>query len=338
MNKEAMLWEKLDDRRVRCCLCAHECRIDESKFGICGVRRNIDGVLNTMVYAQPVAMNIDPVEKKPLYHFLPGTSTYSIATVGCNFRCGFCQNWQISQVSMTDDRIFPRQGMSPGQIVEEAKARRCQSISYTYTEPTVFFEYAYDTAVLARQAGLCNIFVTNGYMTAAALDTIRPVLDGANVDLKSFRDTTYRKHCKARLQPVLDTIARMSAQGIWLEVTTLVIPGENDSDAELRDIAAFLAGIDKNIPWHLSRFHPDYAFQDRVATPTETLRRAKEIGRESGLRFIYLGNVSEGTDTYCYHCNERLVERRYMGLEKLHLTAAGRCPSCDTQIDGIWQG
>ena len=335
MNKEALLWDSLDDKRVHCHLCAHECRIPESKFGICGVRQNVDGILYTLVYGQVIAAHVDPIEKKPLYHFLPGSLSYSIATVGCNFRCGFCQNWQISQASRRDGAGASGATLMPEEIVEEARRNHCLSISYTYTEPTIFFEYAYDTAILAKKAGLANVFVTNGYMTRQALEMIRPYLDAANVDLKSFSEAYYKKNCMARLQPVLDTITSLKQLGIWFEVTTLIVPDENDSDEELSQIAGFLSGVDKDIPWHVSRFHPDYRFLDHRATPIETLKRAREIGREKGLRYIYLGNVPEGANTYCYRCQALAVERRYMGMERCNLKN-GHCPACDSEIKGIW--
>ncbi|PIP07177.1 MAG: AmmeMemoRadiSam system radical SAM enzyme [Syntrophobacterales bacterium CG_4_8_14_3_um_filter_49_14] len=335
MNKEALLWDSLDDKRVHCHLCAHECRIPESKFGICGVRQNVDGILYTLVYGQVIAAHVDPIEKKPLYHFLPGSLSYSIATVGCNFRCGFCQNWQISQASRRDGAGASGATLMPEEIVEEARRNHCLSISYTYTEPTIFFEYAYDTAILAKKAGLANVFVTNGYMTRQALEMIKPYLDAANVDLKSFSEAYYKKNCMARLQPVLDTITSLKQLGIWFEVTTLIVPDENDSDEELSQIAGFLSGVDKDIPWHVSRFHPDYRFLDHRATPIETLKRAREIGREKGLRYIYLGNVPEGANTYCYRCQALAVERRYMGMERCNLKN-GHCPACDSEIKGIW--
>lgn len=335
MIKEARLWEKLDHQKVHCCLCAHECKISKSKFGVCGVRLNMDGVLSTMVYADVIAANVDPIEKKPLYHFLPGSSSYSIATIGCNFKCGFCQNWQISQVSVTEDYVQSGREISPQQVIDAAVKNHCRSISYTYTEPTIFFEYAFDTAKLAKEAGLYNVFVTNGYMTRQALTTIRPYLDAANVDLKSFSDVSYKKNCKARLQPVLDTISAMKSLGIWVEVTTLVIPGENDSDNELRQIAGFLSGVDRMIPWHISRFHPDYEFTDHQATPLATLHRAKEIGQQAGLHYIYMGNVTEGANTYCPQCRRPVIERRYMGLQHFQLQD-GHCPNCQAQIAGVW--
>jgi len=335
MIKEARLWEKLDHQKVHCYLCAHECKISESKFGVCGVRQNVQGVLYTMVYADVIAANIDPIEKKPLYHFLPGSRSYSIATIGCNFKCGFCQNWQISQASANEGYGNSRREILPRQIVEAAIKNHCRSISYTYTEPTIFFEFAYDTALLAREAGLYNVFVTNGYMTRQALETIRPYLTAVNVDLKSFSDASYKKNCKARLQPVLDTISAMKQQGVWVEVTTLVIPGENDSDSEFKQIAEFIAGVDLMIPWHISRFHPDYEFTDHKATPLETLRRAREIGQQAGLYNIYLGNVPDGADTFCYQCHNPVIERRYMELNK-QLLQNGHCPHCGAEIAGIW--
>lgn len=336
MNKEALLWEPLEKDRVHCFLCSHGCNIAESKFGICGVRQNIKGVLYTLVYGRPIATNVDPVEKKPLYHFLPSTMSYSIATIGCNFKCGFCQNWQISQASMKEGNIVASdRELMPGQIVDHAKECRCKSISYTYTEPTIFFEYALDTAIVARKEGLANIFVTNGYMSRQALDMAGPYLDAANVDLKSFRDNAYRRNCRARLQPVLNTIAAMKEMGIWVEVTTLIVPGENDSDMELNQIAGFLAGIDINIPWHISRFHPEYQFQDYQPTPIRTLSRAREIGLAKGLHYVYLGNVQKGSNTYCQHCGELVVERKYMGVDKLYLKD-GQCLHCGLTVSGVW--
>lgn len=336
MRKEALFWEKLENGKVHCYLCAHECRIAAAKFGLCGVRQNVGGTLYSMIYGKVVAANVDPIEKKPLYHFLPGSSSYSIATIGCNFKCGFCQNWQISQASLREGDAGGGDPLPPAQIVAKAKRNNCTSISYTYTEPTIFFEYAYDTAILAKEAGLANVFVTNGYMTRKALEMIAPYLSAANVDLKGFRDDFYKKNCQARLQPVLDTIISLKELGIWLEVTTLIIPGENDSDMELSQLADFLAQLDKNIPWHLSRFHPDYRFLDHGATPLESLRRAREIGRRKGLRHIYLGNVAEGGNTYCYDCQDLITERSYMGLARQRLVNNNRCPSCGAEISGIY--
>ena len=305
--KEALLYEKLENKLVHCYLCAHHCRIANQKFGFCGVRQNMDGVLYTYAYGKVVASHIDPIEKKPLYHFLPGSFSFSVATIGCNFHCGFCQNWQISQATFRDGN-FAGEELSPQDIVKEALKNKCKSISYTYTEPTIFFEYAFETAKLAKDAGLYNNFVTNGYMTKECLNMIKPYLDAANVDLKFFKDSSYKKICAASLQPVLDSIKLMRELGIWVEITTLVVPGENDSEEELKAIAQFIASVDKNIPWHVSRFHPDYQFTDHKATPQETLKKAQELGFEAGLTYIYVGNVSGwGNDTHCPNCKKLLI-------------------------------
>lgn len=331
--KEALLYEKLENKLVHCYLCAHQCRIAEKKFGFCGVRQNIDGVLYTHVYARPCALHIDPIEKKPLYHFFPGSAAFSVATVGCNFHCGFCQNWEISQSSIRDGD-FPEEEFSPQEIVKQAQNSNCKSISYTYTEPTIFFEYALDTAKLAKAKGLYNNFVTNGYMTKECLQMLRPYLDAANVDLKFFREDSYKKICAASLQPVLDSIKLMKELGIWVEITTLVVPDENDSEEELRDIAKFIASVDRNIPWHVSRFHPDYKFTDHAATPEATLKKAQEIGRRAGLTYIYVGNVSGwGNDTYCPSCKKLLIKREAFSVLEYNIKA-GRCAFCKAVIPG----
>jgi len=296
MIKEAMLYEKLEGKLVHCYLCSHNCRIADGKFGFCAVRQNTGGTLNTLVYAEAVAAHVDPIEKKPLLHFLPGTYTYSIAAMGCNFKCGFCQNWEISQLSKKDGFAVGANGhsplhLNPEDVVSEAKKNACKSVSYTYTEPTVFFEYAFDTAKLAKKAGLKNIFVTNGFMAPEAIKIIQPYLDAANIDLKFFKDSSYRQICKGRLEPVLDSIRLMNKLGIWVEITTLVIPGLNDTDAELKDIADFIALVDKDMPWHVSAFHPNYEFSDFAPTPVETLKKAYDIGKAAGLKFVHLGNI-----------------------------------------------
>ena len=291
MEREAMFFEKKEDNAVECRLCPHNCTIREEKYGICNVRQNVNGILYTRAYGNPVALHVDPIEKKPLYHFLPGTLSYSVATMGCNFKCGFCQNWQISQIEDAEKNRTPLSLVMPREIVEEAEKHGCKSIAYTYTEPTIFFEYAYDTAVPAHEKGLKNIFVTNGYISEEPLREIAPYLDAANVDLKSFRDDYYKKICKARLQPVLDTIRHMKKLGIWVEVTTLVVPEENDSEEELGDIARFIADVSTEIPWHISRFYPQYNYADSYPTPVSTLRTAERIGRKHGIQHIHLGNV-----------------------------------------------
>lgn len=334
--KEALLYEKLQNNLVHCYLCSHHCRIGEEKFGFCGVRENIEGTLYTHAYGKVVAAHIDPIEKKPLYHFFPGSFSFSIATIGCNFRCGFCQNWEISQSSFREGGNLGGQEMTPQEIVNEALRNKCRSISYTYTEPTIFFEYAFDTAKLAKGEGLYNNFVTNGYMTKECIETIKPYLDAANVDLKFFKDSSYKKVCAGTLQPVLDSIRLMHELGIWVEITTLVIPGENDSDEELSGIADFIAAVDKNIPWHVSRFHPDYKITHRHPTPEATLERAQGIGIKAGLKFIYAGNVyGWGNDTYCLNCKELLIKREVFTVLECNIEK-GKCTHCNAVVPGVF--
>lgn len=337
MIREAMLYERQEGGRVRCHLCSHRCRISDSRFGFCGVRQNRGGTLYTHVYGEVIAADVDPVEKKPLYHFLPGTTTYSIATVGCNFRCGFCQNWTISQAPQEKEETIGGTPLSPGEIVDNALDRGCRSISFTYTEPTIFFEYAHDTARLAHEHGLPTIFVSNGYMTEEALAAIHPWLDACNIDLKSFRDRFYRTTCKARLKPVLDTIERIGKSDIWMELTTLVVPGLNDSPEELRDIARFIAAINPGIPWHIIRFFPAYHTDQTEATPVEKLREAYRIGVSEGLYHVYLGNVpGESADVVCPRCSRIVVERRRGGTAlEIHVDR-GRCAFCGRHIGGVF--
>jgi len=293
------------------------------------MRQNVDGELCTFAYGEIVAGNVDPIEKKPFYHFLPGSYAYSIATAGCNFTCGFCQNWAISQRSEKNQKI-PGRSFTPSGIVAEAIKSDCMSIAYTYTEPTIFFEYAYDIARIAKKKGLSNVFVTNGYMTEEATNMILPHLDASNVDLKFFSDKSYRSVCRGSLQPVLDHIRMLKEAGVWVEVTTLIVPGMNDSKAELKGIAGFLAGLDVNIPWHLSRFHPDHRITYIAPTPVETMLLGKEIGLEEGLRYVYLGNVQPSGDTVCPGCRTKVV-RTPDFLE------TGRCLMCGSEIAGVWK-
>lgn len=334
---EALLYEKLDKASVRCFLCAHHCRIAEGNYGICGVRQNRGGTLHALVWGKPIAMHVDPIEKKPLYHFLPGSTSFSVATIGCNFRCAFCQNWQISQARFRDGgSIEEGKVVAPEEIVQAALKQKCKSISYTYTEPTVFFEYALDIATLAKAKGLANVFVTNGYMTKECLDMIRPFLDAANVDLKFFKDASYKKICGGSLEPVLDSIRLMKKMGIWVEVTTLVVPGENDSEEELTGIAEFIAGVDKDMPWHVSRFHPDYEFGDHGVTPEATLRLAQSIGDTVGLTYIYVGNIQGwGNDTCCPRCKKLLIKREVFDVLEYNIRD-GKCVFCKTSLFGVF--
>jgi len=331
-----MLWEPVGEGRVRCKLCAHRCQIAPGRRGLCMVRENRDGTLYTLVYDRIISQALDPIEKKPLFHFLPGSPALSIATVGCNFRCEFCQNWEISQYPREHEGAILGERIGPEELVAQAVSAGAPIIAYTYTEPTVFFELAYEAARLAAQRGIKNVFVSNGYMTEEAAREIAPYLDGINIDLKSFSDEFYRRHCGASLQPVLDTIERMVSLGVWVEVTTLVIPGWNDSEEELSWLAEFLRGVSPDIPWHISRFIPAYRVYDRPPTPVGTLRRAREIGLSAGLRYVYLGNVpGEGEDTQCPGCGAILIRRHGFYVMENRLQE-GRCPDCGTEIAGRW--
>jgi pyruvate formate lyase activating enzyme len=337
MIKKAMLQKSVDSGKVACLLCHHGCQISPGQAGTCGVRQNKGGELVTRVYGNVIAAHVDPIEKKPLYHFFPGTSSFSIATIGCNFRCPFCQNWQISQASK--DTAFTDHGQeySPEEVIHAALKHRCRSISYTYTEPTVYFEYAFDTARLAKKEGVANVFVTNGYMSREALETIHPYLDACNVDLKAFREDFYRDMCGAHLQPVLDSIRIMKEMDIWVEVTTLVIPGQNDSEEELTQIARFIKDVDPNIPWHISRFHPDYKYTDTDATPIQSLRLAYDVAKSEGIRFIYIGNVlGESEGTVCPSCEKMLIPRRGFAIGENKVTG-GRCPYCGSAVAGVFE-
>ncbi len=334
--KEAYLYEKLEDSKVRCRLCNHYCVIADGHKGLCNVRENRSGTLISLVYGNVVATHCDPIEKKPLFHFLPGTRSYSIATVGCNFKCYFCQNSDISQMPSDQDQIIGSD-ISPDQIVKNAIETHSSSISYTYTEPTIYFELAADTARLAVPKGIKNVFVSNGYMSEQCLHEIFPDLHAANVDLKSFNRAFYREQCGAKLEPVLRTLETMKKMGVWLEVTTLLIPGLNDSVDELKELARFLADLDTNIPWHISRFHPTYLITNVPPTPPESIRRARDLGYEAGLKYVYTGNIpgDEGENTFCHNCRKLLIERFGFNVVQNSITE-GKCPGCDAEIPGVW--
>jgi len=339
---KALAWisEKRKENKVLCKACNQRCVLDVGDYGKCGIRKNENGDLYLTVYGLAAAFNIDPIEKKPLFHFLPGTEILSVGTVGCNFGCKFCQNFEISQYPQEHNYEVFGTTLMPETIVNIAKTRKIPSIAFTYNEPVVVFEYAYDTFKLAKQNGIKTVFVSSGYETKEAIDTIKPYLNAANIDLKAFTDRFYRKICGARLKPVLDSIEYTYKQGIWIEITTLIIPGENDSKEELRDIARFIASIDKNIPWHVSRFYPMYKMLDRPPTPIEKLKEAYEIGKEEGLNYVYVGNVldEDRKSTYCPSCGFKVIDRTgYVGQYVTNHLVDGKCPKCNTPIAGVWK-
>ena len=333
--KEAMFYEREENNRVRCRLCRFNCLIGDGARGNCSVRENRDGTLYSLVYGKLCAEHVDPIEKKPLFHVMPGSNSYSIATVGCNFHCRHCQNYSISQ--LRPDAPVTGTPRTPPEIVQRAKDTKCGSISYTYTEPTIFFEFAYDTARLAREAGLLNLFVTNGYISREALATISPVLDAANIDLKGFSEEFYRDIVHAKLSEVLDSIIEYRKQGVWIEITTLIIPGLNDSDAELKGIASFIiTNLGVDTPWHVTAFYPTYKLTDRPPTPVATLRRARDIGRAAGLHYVYEGNVpgEGGENTRCPSCSALLINRYGFAIGTNRILN-GACPDCGVIIPGI---
>ncbi len=325
-------YEKLPDGRIRCKLCSHYCTLREGQTGVCGVNKNEEGRLVNLVYGKIAAIHIDPIEKKPLYHFLPGTNALSIGTVGCNMQCSFCQNWQISQVRKVKEQEY----VSPSELVRLAVKYKAQSIAYTYNEPTIFYPYARDVALEAKRFGIKNIFVTNGIETPDVIRDMKGIIDAANVDFKAYDEKYYKRELKAPFT-VRETLKLMKETGLWVEVTTLIIPGINDAPGHLKKIADFIAGeLGTETPWHLSAFHPDYKMLDKPRTPLTTLEQAYEIGRKAGLKFIYIGNVGVKNTTYCPNCGTPLIERvGYMIL--FNKIDEGQCPVCHTKIPGVWK-
>lgn len=321
---------------VKCHLCAHNCLIHNGKRGICAVRENRDGILYSLVYGKVISLNVDPIEKKPLFHFMPGSTSLSLSTVGCNFRCKHCQNFEISQYPREHKTEIPGRDMTPEDIVNAAIQNRCGSISYTYTEPTIFFEFALDCARLAHSKGIKNVFVSNGYTGREAVETIAPYLDANNIDLKG-NDIFYKDICGARLAPVKDTIRLMKQLGVWVEVTTLIIPDLNDSENDLTDIAEFICSVDSSIPWHVTQFYPTYKLLNKPRTSISKLRQARDIGYKAGLKFVYEGNVpgEGGENTICPSCRELLIKRFGYSIIENKITT-GKCPKCGNAIEGKW--
>ncbi len=334
MQKEAMLWHPLGDGRIQCDLCWRHCKLAPGQTGLCRVRKNIGGKLYTLVYGDVVSWAVDPIEKKPLFHFLPGTLAYSIATVGCNFFCKHCQNWEISQASPGD---LPTVKMMPEDIVRLAKETGSSSIAYTYVEPTIFFELAYDTGNLAAKEGLANVFVTNGYMSPDGWKTFKS-LHAANIDIKGDERFYREVSGGVEMEHVLESVKLAHRLGKWVEVTNLIIPGYNDDPDTIRQIVEFVKGVDKDMPLHFTAFFPAYKMMDVPPTPREILVKARELALEEGLHHVYIGNVSPGDpyeNTYCPNCGELLVER--FGYQIVsNKIENGRCPVCGTKIAGVW--
>ena len=334
--KEAILYDRVRDGSVRCRLCAHGCTIAPGSRGLCGVRQNDGGTLYSLSYGRLVARDVDPIEKKPLFHFYPGSRAYSIATVGCNFTCQNCQNHFISQYPRQHDGRLVGDAAEAEEVVEDAVQAGCRSVAYTYTEPTIAIEFYLEVMQRAREAGLANVWVSNGFFSRDAADRLLPFLDAINIDLKGITDEFYHRVVGGSVRPVLDSIERVHREGVWVEVTTLLIPGQNDADEELRWTAEAIAGISPSIPWHLSRFFPAFRLMQHPPTPVETLERARRIGRDVGLHYVYLGNVpGEGEETHCPSCGAVVVRRAGYFVWENRLSG-GTCPSCGAPVDGVW--
>lgn len=336
IHMQKALFYKLQKNYIICELCPHKCKISKNKKGICGVRQNINGELISLVYGKATAYHVDPVEKKPLFHFLPGTKIYSIGTLGCNLKCDFCQNWEMSQVSKGKENEFYGINMSPKDVVKNAIANNCESIALTYNEPTIFYEYAYDICKTAQKQKLKTVLVSNGFINKQPITKISKYLDAVNIDIKSFNNNFYKKTCGASLKPVLEAIKHYYKKGVWVEITTLIIPGENDSEKELKQITKFIFSLDKNIPWHVSAFHPDYKMINKESTSPEILEKAYELGRKTGLNYVYTGNVIRGREnTYCPKCKKAVIKRFAYNVIENNINQ-GLCMFCDNKIQGIF--
>ena len=328
-------WTNVNNGRVRCLLCPHQCVIANGFRGRCRARMNVDGTLRTLVYGKAVAVHVDPIEKKPLFHFYPRSTAFSLAAAGCNLRCLFCQNWEISQASPESARALD---LTPAQIVQAAVDSGCRSIAYTYTEPTIFFEYMRDTAKLAHEAGLENVWVTCGYIEEAPLRELCRYIDAANVDLKGFSEEFYQKYTSGSLAPVLRTFKILKEEGVWTELTNLIIPGANDDPVMITNLCAWvLENIGPDVPVHFSRFYPNYKMRDTPPTPVATISRAVAIARGMGLKYVYAGNVAGSRDesTYCPNCGARIVSRLGYMIDAVDVKD-GKCSHCGTPIPGRW--
>ncbi len=326
-----MLYEKIDGS-LKCRLCNHECIISDGKTGFCKVRQNENEILYSTNYASASSVAVDPIEKKPLYHFYPGSLSLSLGSIGCNFSCTYCQNWVISQTYRDEIGI---RNIFPDKAIKLAQENLCKSISWTYNEPTLWFEYTYESAKLAHENDLKTVYVTNGYMGDEALDIIAPYLDAANVDLKSMSDKFYQELCQSRVEPVLENIQAMHDKDIHIEITNLVIPGQNDSDEDLKSLVEFVSDVDVGIPLHFTRFYPHYKMNNMTSTPVKTLEKAQKMAIEAGIKYVYLGNVpgSEGENTKCPECRELLIERDGFHILSNKLKNDKKCPECGEKID-----
>uniref|UniRef100_UPI004048E3AD AmmeMemoRadiSam system radical SAM enzyme n=1 Tax=Aliarcobacter sp. TaxID=2321116 RepID=UPI004048E3AD len=328
-----MQFYKKENNRLVCLLCSYYCKLKEGQTGICGVNKNVGDKIECLVYGHISALNIDPIEKKPLYHFLPKSKSLSLGTVGCNFKCSFCQNHGISQEKNIDKSRY----LSPKEVVQLAIKHKCKSISYTYNEPTIFYPYAKDIAIEAKKYGIKSVYVSNGFESSEVIDDMKGIIDAVNIDLKCFNETYYKKNLGGNLNQVLKNLKHFKQNDIWLEITTLIVPSKNDSIEELEKIAKFIKNeLDIFIPWHISSFHPDYKDLDLPRTSFESLKQAFEIGKKEGLKYVYIGNIAYENNTYCSNCNEALITRTRYEISKNRIKN-GYCPSCNTKVDGVFE-
>jgi len=328
-----MIFYRKEKDKIVCLLCSYYCRLKDNQIGVCGVNQNLKNTLKCLVYGHVSALNIDPIEKKPLYHFLPSSNSLSIGTVGCNFRCSFCQNWQISQTKKIDKSSY----FSPNLLVKIAQDKKCKSISYTYNEPTIFYPYAKDIAIKAKEVNIKSVFVSNGFFSKEVIDDMTDVIDAANIDLKSFNQNYYKKSLGGNLQTVCNNLIKLKKNGVHLEVTTLLIPTINDSQKEIQSIVKFIKNsLGEDTPWHISAFHPDYKATNIIKTSKDSLVLAFEIAKKNGLNYVYIGNSDFKNNTICKTCGEILIQREYFFVIK-NTVLNECCPKCGTNIYGVFQ-
>ncbi len=334
IKKEAMFWKQIGkEKTVQCQLCPHFCTLKEGERGRCRVRENKKGKLISLVYGKPCSLSLDPIEKKPLYHFLPGELALSIATVGCNLRCLHCQNWEISQSSDISSIEI-----SPKKVIEEVKKNDVKIISYTYTEPTIFYEYMLNIAKLAKKSGIKNTIVSNGFINPEPLKKLCKYIDGANIDLKSINNEFYKNICKARVKPVLESLKILKEKEVWIEITNLLIPTLNDKKKNIKSLVLWIKkNLGTHVPLHFTAFYPSYKLLNLPATPLKTLKEAKDIATKAGMKYVYIGNISdeEGSSTFCPKCDSILIKRKLFSATENNLKE-GKCPKCNEKIEGVW--
>ncbi|MCP4677792.1 MAG: AmmeMemoRadiSam system radical SAM enzyme [Deltaproteobacteria bacterium] len=325
----------MKNNKIRCTLCPRKCEVADRERGTCGVRENVDGVYYTLVHSNPCSLNNDPIEKKPLFHYRPGTKSFSMATAGCNIECRFCQNWQISQ--FRPEQVASRQA-TPEQIVSGARRNGSRSIAFTYSEPVVFYEYMRDICLAAEGTGIGRVMISNGYILKKPLQELLPHMDAVKIDFKAFSESFYRDVCSAHLRPVLDTLVEIRRAGVWLEMVMLVVPTLNDDASELKAMCRWIMQkLGPDVPIHFTRFHPMYKIKNLPPTPVKTLERARKTALDAGLNFAYAGNVPghPGENTFCPKCRKTLIERDGYFIAKNHIKN-GRCPHCNVKVAGVW--